>query len=305
MSCWVKKDDGRTWAQKWCTAVLTKGPVPRHVGFILDGNRRYARGKNLQTVEGHRKGFDKLSETLRWCSDLGIHEVTVYVFSIENFKRSAEEVAGLMKLAKEKFQNLLEEEESLMKEGICIQIVGDWSLVPSDLRPMMAKAMTMTRHNTRAKLNVAFAYTSRNEMTRGMRHMHEGLRAGELLPEDITCELLEESFYLLPSEPLDLLVRTSGETRLSDFLLWQSTETVLCFSNVLWPDFTYWHLLSVIFQYQVDKINLLSLNMNSKRPSTPLDSEERKSKFIAKIREEQWKVLREEADQTLSSIPSL
>jgi ditrans,polycis-polyprenyl diphosphate synthase len=167
-----------------------------------------------------------------------------------------------------------------MKEGICIQIVGDWSLVPDDLRPIMAKTMTLTRYNTRAKLNVAFAYTckpnvllispdkqlimynyiitARNEITRGIKSIQRGLVDGDILEEDVNSKLLEESFYIIPSKPLDLLVRTSGETRLSDFLLWQSTETVLCFSNVLWPEFTYWHLLSVVFQFQIDTLNLVS-----------------------------------------------
>lgn len=108
-----------------------------------------------------------------------------------------------------------------MEEGVCVQIVGDWNLVPQMLRPLMAKAMVLTRYNTRAKLNVAFAYTGRNEITRGIQCLEEGVLEGDIRLEDLNEDLLEKSFQILPSLPVDLIVRTSGETRLSDFLLWQ------------------------------------------------------------------------------------
>jgi len=160
----------------------------------------------------------------------------------------------------------------------------------------MAKAMIMTRYNTRAKLNLAFAYTSRNEITRGMKWVQRGLLDGDLLEDDVNCNLLEDCFSMLPYKPLDILVRTSGETRLSDFLLWQCATTVLCFSKVLWPEFTYWHLLAVLFQFQMDKMNLNHLNLKPREgPSSDLEVEKRRTQFIDKIREEQWKMLADEA----------
>jgi len=109
----------------------------------------------------------------------------------------------------------------LMEEGVCVQITGDWAWVPLELRPIMAKAMILTRHNRRAKLNVAFAYTGRNEITRGIQSLQQGVLDGNLEVDDLNEDLLSKSFHILPTLPLDLLVRTSGETRLSDFLLWQ------------------------------------------------------------------------------------
>ncbi|KAK9722131.1 putative undecaprenyl diphosphate synthase [Popillia japonica] len=141
----------------------------------MDGNRRYATKSNIKKVEGHVKGFDKLAQTLQWCFELGIHEVTVYAFSIENFKRSQEEVDYLMELAREKFTKLHEEKEKLMKDGICIRVVGNLKLLPDDIRKLMAEAMFMTRHNNKLFLNVAFAYTSKDELTTAAKTIIEVL----------------------------------------------------------------------------------------------------------------------------------
>jgi ditrans,polycis-polyprenyl diphosphate synthase len=290
---WIREDE-RTWIQKFCGNVLKQGPIPKHVGFIMDGNRRYAKKADVTKIEGHTRGFEKLAETLRWCRDMGITEVTVYAFSIENFKRSPEEVDALVNLAKEKFEKLLEEQEKLDEEGVCVQIIGDWSLVPEKLKPLMAKSMLLTKNNTKTKLNVAFAYTSRNEMTRGIQHLVDGIDNGDLNQEDLSEELLEDTFQLLPAQPLDLLVRTSGETRLSDFLLWQSSESVLCFTTVLWPEFTFWHLLGAIFNYQVNHMAIQKMKKSETRP-TSVESTARIDAFLDKLRTEQWDELRSEA----------
>jgi len=291
---WIRKDE-RTWVQKLCANVLSQGPLPKHVGFILDGNRRFAKKLSVEKIEGHSKGFEKLADTLRWCLDFGIREVTVYVFSIENFKRPPEEVDGLMKLATEKFTKLLEEKDKLMEEGVCVQIIGDWSLVPPNLRKLMAKAMVMTRHNRRAKLNVAFAYTSRNEIARAVESLHWGIKNGDLLLEDFSEDLFAQSFQILPSQPLDLLIRTSGETRLSDFLLWQSSESVICFDDVLWPEFTFWHLMATIFHYQINYLSMKKLKFSDKTVSRNSDREIRQKNFIEKLRNDKWNMLENEA----------
>jgi len=294
---WIREDN-RTWIQKLSANVLSKGPLPRHVGFILDGNRRFAVKSSVPKIQGHIKGFEKLAETLRWCLDLGITEVTVFVFSIENFKRPKEEVDGLMRLAKDKFLQLLTEEQKLMEAGVCIQVVGDWSLVPKDLRAIMAKAMILTRYNTKAKLNVAFAYTSRNEITRGVQCVQQGVLDGDLLVDDLNEDLLSKTFQIMPTLPLDLLVRTSGETRLSDFLLWQSSESVLCFTKVLWPEFTYWHLLGALCQFQVNYLAILQIPKKDTAPANPA-ADARREKFVEKLYARKWAELTEDA----SSIP--
>lgn len=226
------------------------GPIPRHIALIMDGNRRYAQKNSMGRAEGHLRGFDKLAETLEWCLDLGITEVTVYAFSIENFKRSKEEVDCLMELARQKFARLMEEKETLQKNGICIRVLGNLALLPKDVQESIAEAMSFTKHNTRAVLNVCFAYTSREEMCHAIKEVSEGVQLGLIKESDINEELLEKCMYTYASKDPDLLIRTSGEVRLSDFLLWQSTFSVLSFVQVLWPDFSQWHLYAGILHYQ-------------------------------------------------------
>lgn len=218
---WVR-DTKLTWTQRLAVKVVRTGPMPRHIAFIMDGNRRFSRKAQLESVgAGHACGFDKLAEALQWCLELGIEEVTVYAFSIENFKRSRSEVDTLLELAREKFARLMEEKDQLHERGICIRMVGNWSLLPLDLQKSMAAATLLTYGNTRAVLNVAFAYTSRDEMTESVVAVVDGVQRGELEPCDISDELLRRCMYTGASRDPDLLVRTSGESRLSDFLLWQ------------------------------------------------------------------------------------
>ncbi|PWA20622.1 hypothetical protein CCH79_00011549, partial [Gambusia affinis] len=203
---------------------LTAGPMPKHVAFIMDGNRRFARKKKLERHDGHMQGFNKLAETLRWCKHLNIPEVTVYAFSIENFKRSKEEVDGLLDLARQKFERLLEEQENLEKHGVCIRVLGDLNMLPLDLQQVIAKAVVMTKNHNKCFLNVCFAYTSRYEITNAVREMAWGVEQGLIKASDVSEALLSECLYSSNSPNPDLLIRTSGEVRLSDFLLWQKAR---------------------------------------------------------------------------------
>lgn len=248
-SSWVRESN-LLWYHRAVIRVLKAGPVPQHVAFIMDGNRRFAQKENIAKAEGHSKGFDKLSETLQWCQDIGIREVTVYAFSIENFKRTKEEVDTLMSLAREKFRKLLEERDKLHERGICIRIIGNTALLPEDIQRFMAEAVLLTRNNTKAFLNVAFSYTSRDEMAHSIRTVAEGFAQGKLQQDDIDEQLLSRCMYTKHGSDPDLLVRTSGEVRLSDFLLWQSATTVIYFTEALWPDFNIWHLFGAVFYYQ-------------------------------------------------------
>lgn len=233
-----------------CTSVLKAGPIPRHIAIIMDGNRRFAKKNSMGRAEGHLKGFDKLAETLEWCLHLGILEVTVYAFSIENFKRSKDEVDCLMELARQKFTRLMEEKEMIQKHEVCVRVLGNLSLLPEDIQRTVAEVVNLSKNNTRATLNVCFSYTSRDEICTAMREMAEGVDRGEINESDISEELLEKCLYTNQSPDPDLLIRTSGEVRLSDFLLWQSTFSVLSFLEVLWPDFSIWHLYAAVLHYQ-------------------------------------------------------
>lgn len=230
--------------------ILRSGQIPRHVAFIMDGNRRYANKQHVEKVQGHKKGFDKLAETLQWCLDLGIPEVTVYAFSIENFKRTKEEVDGLMELARQKFQRLLDEKEKLMEHGVCVRVIGNLGLIPEDIRRLIAEAMIITKNNNKAFLNVAFAYTSRDEITCAIKDILKGVNDSDLLSEDINEDLISKCLYTYNSPNPDLLIRTSGEVRLSDFLMWQVSNSCIYFADVLWPEFSAWDLISAVFYYQ-------------------------------------------------------
>uniref|UniRef100_A0A3P9NJ26 Alkyl transferase n=1 Tax=Poecilia reticulata TaxID=8081 RepID=A0A3P9NJ26_POERE len=204
--------------EKISANILMAGPMPKHVAFIMDGNRRFARKKKLERHDGHMQGFNKLAETLRWCKHLNIPEVTVYAFSIENFKRSKEEVDGLLDLARQKFERLLEEQENLEKHGVCIRVLGDLNMLPLDLQEVIAKAVVMTKNHN----------------------------------NDVSEALLSECLYSSNSPNPDLLIRTSGEVRLSDFLLWQTSHSCLVFQSVLWPEYSFWNLCEAIVQYQLN-----------------------------------------------------
>ncbi|XP_065168866.1 dehydrodolichyl diphosphate synthase complex subunit DHDDS [Atheta coriaria] len=250
MSTWISRNN-LSWYHKLCINVLKAGPIPRHVAFIMDGNRRYATKENVATRLGHSKGFDKLSQTLLWCQEIGIKEVTVYAFSIENFGRSPEEVETLMSLASDKFEKLLEEVDKLHENGLCIRIIGNLILIPEELRARIAQAVLLTKDNDKAFLNIAFAYTSRDEITNSFQVINDGVHAKEIDEHDISEYLINKCMYSGKSTKPDILIRTSGEVRFSDFLLWQTWNTNVIFHKVLWPDFTIWHLLACVFYYQM------------------------------------------------------
>ncbi|KAA0702635.1 Dehydrodolichyl diphosphate synthase complex subunit DHDDS [Triplophysa tibetana] len=231
--------------------ILKAGPMPRHVAFIMDGNRRYAQKRHVERQEGHTQGFDKLAETLRWCLNLGIHEVTVYAFSIENFKRSKEEVDGLIELARQKFGRLLTEHENLEKHGVCVRVLGDLTLLPLDLQQLIANAVVSTKAHNKCFLNVCFAYTSRHEIANAVKEMAWGVEQGFIKSSDVSEVLLSQCLYSSNSPNPDLLIRTSGEVRLSDFLLWQTSYSCLVFQSVLWPEYSFWNLCEAILQYQL------------------------------------------------------
>lgn len=155
-----------------------------------------------------------------------------------------------MDLAREKFQKLLEEKDKLMEESVCIRIIGNLSLLPDDLKKLMAQAVLLTKDNNKAILNIAFSYTSRDEIGHSVNTILEGINKNEIQMEDIDEDLISNCLYSHASPNPDILIRTSGEVRLSDFLLWQTGFTQICFNEVLWPEFSFWDLLGLVFKYQ-------------------------------------------------------
>jgi len=259
---WVRDQYQYSWLQTLGMNVIKIGSVPKHVAVIMDGNRRFAKQKGVETIEGHTKGFDKLAETLQWCRDLGVQEVTVYAFSIENFKRSEKEVNSLLKLAKEKFEVLISEEEKLRHHGVRVKIIGNITYLPVDLQDVIKRVESITEKNEVSTLNVAFSYTSREEITNAAIQTCKMVVNDKIKTDDIDENLIESLMYTKHSSNPDLLIRTSGETRLSDFLLWQASDSITYFTPVLWPEFSFWHLLSGIFFYQRQQISLDRLKKN-------------------------------------------
>ncbi|XP_060523235.1 dehydrodolichyl diphosphate synthase complex subunit DHDDS-like [Cylas formicarius] len=261
MSAFCKKASSSI--QQICLEVLKCGPIPEHVAFIMDGNRRYAKKFNLEITEGHSRGVKKLSECLKWCFELGIKEVTVYAFSIENFTRSEKEVFTLMQLATDHCIKLLENEKKLENEGVCVRYIGNLALLPPELKKLIAKVVLLTRKNKKFFLNVAFSYTSTDEIVNAVKSVAEGVYNKKITIEDINEELLTKCLY--SSKGTDLLVRTSGEVRLSDFLLWQNSKAIFQFAKVLWPEFSFWHFVAAIFKFQRSYRDILELKNEKSR----------------------------------------
>jgi len=220
---------------------------PRHVAVIMDGNGRWAKSRHLPRIAGHRKGAEAVRELVRSCTDLNIPFVTIYAFSSENWKRSPEEVSDLMSLLRFYLQR---EISDLHKEGVRICFIGDRDRLDDDIKMMIARAESLTEGNQELILSIALNYGSRREIVLAVRRIAEDIRSGHLDPNQVD----EESFasYLDTAEvpDPDLLIRTSGEQRLSNFLLWQSAYTELVFVPTLWPDFDRKALLEAIGEFQ-------------------------------------------------------
>ena len=239
--------------ERWLELQVRGGPMPDHVGVILDGNRRWARMHGLEPWQGHRAGAKRVEELLRWCLELGIKTVTLYAFSTENFKRSPREVLELMKLFEEELRRL-KESDVVREHKVRVKVIGRLELLPPDIRKLAGELEEATKEHDGHYLNIAIAYGGRAEIVDAVRKIARDVKAGLIEPEEISEELFERYLYTshLPEavrDP-DLIIRTSGEERLSGFLLWQSAYSELCFVDVFWPEFRRIDLLRAIRTYQ-------------------------------------------------------
>ena len=208
--------------------------LPQHVAVIMDGNGRWAKQQGLPRIEGHRQGAKTLKEMLRYCKDLGIKTLTAYAFSTENWGRPMGEVNFLMAL----FERLLQKELKEMEaEEVCINFIGDLSPLPPTLQQEMRHSTERTKNNQGVYFNVAINYGSRHEMVKACRKIAEKVQQGEFSADQINEETISQHLYTSASADPDLLIRTSGEMRLSNFLLWQLAYTEIYVTDTLWPDF--------------------------------------------------------------------
>ena len=213
---------------------MSTSGLPRHVAVIMDGNGRWAKQHALRVALGHRKGVEALRAIIRESSDLGIEALSLYAFSTENWRRSPEEVEALMGLLLEYFTKEIDE---LDENRVCIRILGDKDGMPEKQRQALIKAEERTKNNTGLKLNIAINYGARAELARAARLLAEKALRGEIKPEEITEQALADELYTKGLPDVDLLIRTSGEMRLSNFLLYQCAYAEFEFPTVLWPDF--------------------------------------------------------------------
>jgi undecaprenyl diphosphate synthase len=220
--------------------------LPRHIAIIMDGNGRWAKQRGLPRVIGHREGIRSVRDIVEACGELGIGVLTLYTFSTENWRRPEEEISALMKLL---LRTMRKETGQLKKNNVRLFLSGDVHKLPPGTRKAMLEGIAETESNTGLVLNLALNYGSREEILHAVRSIAGKVRKGDIDPDGITAETIQAHLYtgLLPDP--DLLIRTSGEFRLSNFLLWQLAYTEIVITDVLWPDFRRGHLCAAIQEY--------------------------------------------------------
>jgi undecaprenyl diphosphate synthase len=229
------------------TAKLEPELLPKHVAVIMDGNGRWAELRGLPRIAGHREGINSVKEMISQCLDLGIQALTVYAFSQENWNRPAQEISALMSLLE---HYLSTERSSLIEQQVRFQAIGRLALLPSSVQHWVRTTEQETAHLDKMVLTVALSYGSRAEIVDAVRELLADVRAGSVVAEQIDEALLQRYLDTHPLPDPDLLIRTSGETRISNFLLWQLAYTELCFTSTLWPDFRRREFLLALLEYQ-------------------------------------------------------
>lgn len=228
-------------------ADLARERLPRHVAVIMDGNGRWAKQRGLPRIMGHRRGVDALKDILRCCKDWGIQALTAYAFSTENWGRPIEEVDFLMTL----FERVLRQElQEMMEENVQIRFVGNLNALPKSLRQEIERSMEQTQHNQGIQFTVATNYGGRQEIIQACREIATRVQQGLLKPEEIDESLFEQHLYTAGVCDLDLMIRTSGEMRISNFLLWQVAYAELYITDTLWPDFNRAEFHQALSNYQ-------------------------------------------------------
>ena len=209
--------------------------IPHHVAIIMDGNGRWAKERNLPRLAGHNAGMQALKEIVKRSSTLGVKHLTVYAFSTENWKRSLEEINGIFKIL---ILYVDKELKELHENNVKVSVLGDYKSLPPDTVAKLEEALARTKDNTGLNFHIALNYGSRDEIIRGIKLLSSDVKADKLESDQINEEIFSQYLYTKDIPDPDLVIRTSGEIRLSNFLLWQSAYSEFVFSKVYWPDFT-------------------------------------------------------------------
>jgi len=237
--------------EKWLWQQVKNDTPPEHIALILDGNRRWASQKELNPWLGHHKGADTVEQLLDWCLKTNVKCITLYAFSTENFARKPTEVDEIMHIAGERFLKLLTDER-VHKNMVHVKVLGRINMLPKDLQKRIKDVEDATAAYNKHFLNFAFAYGGRAEIVDAARIIAEQVKSGQIEPQDIDESTIEKYLYTahMDKQEPDLIIRTSGEERLSGFLVWQSAYSELVFLDVYWPDFRFIDLLRAIRTFQ-------------------------------------------------------
>jgi tritrans,polycis-undecaprenyl-diphosphate synthase [geranylgeranyl-diphosphate specific] len=241
--------------EKRLLSLVRKGPIPNHLAVIMDGNRRYAESLGLDLNEGHVRGKDTLENLSDWCRNLNIRYLTVYAFSLENFSRKEEELEALMDLFEESFRNA-GEDPRVHKYKVRVRALGHRELLPDRVVEAIEYAESRTKDYKDYNYSLAVAYGGRQEIVRSMKKIAEKIKSGEIDTDQIDADLISDNLYTSGLPDPDLILRTSGEERVSNFLLWQLAYSELYFADVFWPELRKIDFLRAIRSFQQRKRRL-------------------------------------------------
>ena len=227
--------------------IIDYSNIPSHVAIIMDGNGRWARKINKERFFGHNRGINSVKESIDVSIELGIETLTLFAFSMENWKRPKSEINALMTLLSSSIENEL---KSIIENNIKLNVIGDLDLVPKKTRDKLLNAIIKTKNNDGLNLNLAVSYGAKQELVRAIKIISHKVKKNIISEENIDEETINEHLYTENSKNVDLLIRTGGEFRVSNFLLWQISYAELNFQKVLWPDFKKYHFLNAIIDYQ-------------------------------------------------------
>lgn len=226
---------------------IDKNHLPQHVAIIMDGNGRWAKTRGEKRTFGHRHAIQAVRNAINACNAVDIPYLTLYTFSSENWNRPDEEVSSLMNLFSE---TMLAEAEEIFSKGLRMHVIGDTAKLPPLVQQQLQQLIDITKDNRKGNLVLALSYGSQNEILNAVKEISIKVKNGELEADDITAKIFEDHLYTKNLPPVDLLVRTSGEVRISNFLLWQIAYAELQFLDILWPDFTEEDFYKCICDYQ-------------------------------------------------------
>ena len=226
---------------------IDKNNLPKHVAITMDGNGRWAKSRGEERTFGHKSGVTSVRNAISACDKVGIEYLTLYTFSTENWNRPSDEVNTLMSLLSE---TLLEEAEELFSKGIRLHVIGEIEKLPYLVKEQLHNVVDLPNNNTKSNLVLALSYGSQREILNAVKEIAQEVKEGKISAEDINEKLFENHLYTKDLPPVDLLIRTSGEVRISNFLLWQIAYAELQFLDIFWPDFQEEHLYQCIINYQ-------------------------------------------------------